>query len=136
MQTENIKKRIEGYDLPSNKRMFVALQYVPGIGSTRAQEICSNIGIADAQRAGPMTMEEFAKIADYIKDKQEHDGWLLGGALSRAVLADISRYKHINCRRGIRHRLRLTCNGQRTKTNGRTMKGTAGKSGIKNKRKK
>ena len=111
--------RIAGVDLPREKRIQVGLTYVYGIGQTTANKILAATGINPDTRVKDLTLEEEAKIRDYI-DKNDI---IVEGDLRRNVALDIKRLTEIQCYRGIRHRKGLPCRGQRTKTNARTCKG-------------
>ena len=122
--------RIAGVDVPAAKRIDIALQYIYGIGPTRAQEILSKAQIDPAVRANKLSEEEVSRIAGII----END-YIVEGQLRRQVQQNISRLREIRCYRGIRHIRGLPVRGQRTRTNARTRKGpkktVAGKKGIK-----
>jgi len=122
--------RVAGVDIPNEKRLWVALQYIYGIGRTTAKKICSEAGIDENRKAGELSDEEVGRLNAVI-DR----GYVVEGALRRQVQQNIQRLIHINCYRGIRHRRGLPVRGQRTRTNARTRKGprktVAGKKGIK-----
>ncbi len=110
--------RISGVNLPTNKRVKIALTYIYGIGSTIANEICKNIGISDDKRVNKLTDEEVLKIREYIESKYKVEGDLRSEAsLNIKRLTDLGTY------RGLRHRKKLPVRGQRTHTNARTRKG-------------
>ncbi len=110
--------RISGVDLPRNKRVEIALQYIYGIGRTRAKQICVYVGIPDAQRTDALTDTQVAKIREFIEK-----GFSVEGDLRRDVGLAVKRLMDLNCYRGIRHRKGLPTRGQRTKSNSRTRKG-------------
>jgi len=110
--------RISGVNLPTNKRVKVALTYIYGIGSTIANEICKGAGISDDKRVNKLTDEEVLKIREYIGSKYKVEGDLRSEAsLNIKRLTDLGTY------RGLRHRKKLPVRGQRTHTNARTRKG-------------
>ena len=110
--------RISGVNLPTNKRVKVALTYIYGIGSTIANEICKVVGISDDKRVSKLTDEEVLKIREYIESKCKVEGDLRSeSALNIKRLTDLGTY------RGLRHRKKLPVRGQRTHTNARTRKG-------------
>ena len=110
--------RISGVNLPTNKRVKVALTYIYGIGSTIANEICKVVGISDDKRVNKLTDEEVLKIREYIGSKYKVEGDLRSEAsLNIKRLTDLGTY------RGLRHRKKLPVRGQRTHTNARTRKG-------------
>jgi small subunit ribosomal protein S13 len=121
--------RILGVDIPNEKRIEVALQYLYGIGEHRAKEILKEVGIDPNVRAKTLKDDEVARIAAFI-DKKYNDETASGGragpvegALRRRTMQAISRLKKIGCYRGTRHIRSLPARGQRTRTNGRTRKG-------------
>jgi small subunit ribosomal protein S13 len=122
--------RIAGVDVPPNKRIEFAMQYIHGIGGTLARRILDEAGVDAATRAGKLTEDELSRISATI-DK----GYEVEGQLRRRVLQDVARLKKIGCYRGIRHIKGLPVRGQRTKTNARTRKGkkktVAGKRSVK-----
>jgi small subunit ribosomal protein S13 len=110
--------RIAGVDLPRNKRVIIALQYIYGIGKTRAKTICQNANIPDSTRTDNMTEEMVAKIRALIDA-----GGKVEGDLRREVGFAIKRLMDLGCYRGMRHRKGLPVRGQRTRSNTRTRKG-------------
>mgnify|MGYP000815044923 FL=1 len=108
--------RIAGVDLPREKRVQVGLTYVYGIGQTTANKILEATGINPDTRVKDLTLEEEAKIRDYI----DQANIIVEGDLRRNVALDIKRLVEIQ---STRHRKNLPCRGQRTKTNARTCKG-------------
>ena len=111
--------RISGVDLPKNKRVEIALQYLYGIGRHRAQMICRELKFDPALRTDSMTDVDIAKIRDLF----EKNGWAVEGDLRRDVGLSIKRLMDLGAYRGIRHRKNLPVRGQRTKSNSRTRKG-------------
>ncbi|HCU23849.1 MAG TPA: 30S ribosomal protein S13 [Deltaproteobacteria bacterium] len=110
--------RISGVDLPSKKRVEVALQYIFGIGKSRAKEILQATGISPDLRAEKLSDSEVAQIRAHI------DGhFKVEGDLRREVGMNIKRLVDQGTYRGMRHRRGLPARGQRTKTNARTRKG-------------
>jgi small subunit ribosomal protein S13 len=112
--------RIAGVNIPTNKRVVVALQYIHGIGSTKAQEIMTKVAIPDARRVSQLTDQEVLQIREVI----DRD-YLVEGDLRREVAMNIKRLMDLGCYRGLRHRRGLPVRGQRTQTNARTRKGPA-----------
>jgi len=110
--------RIEGVDLPRNKRVEVGLTYIFGIGSTRAREILSATKVNPDTRVKDLTESDVSTIRDYIGKN-----WKVEGDLRRAEQLNIKRLIEIGCYRGLRHRRNLPVHGQRTRTNARTRKG-------------
>jgi small subunit ribosomal protein S13 len=109
--------RIEGVDLPRNKRVEVGLNYLFGIGPARSREILAATKISPDTRVKDLTESEGAAIREYIKK------WKLEGDLRRQEQMNIKRLVEIGCYRGLRHRRNLPVHGQRTRTNARTRKG-------------
>ncbi len=110
--------RIEGVDLPRNKRSEVGLTYLYGIGPTRARKILADTKINPDTRIKDLTESEVAAIRDYIAKHYKVEG-----DLRREVQMNIKRLIEIGSYRGLRHRRNLPVHGQRTKTNARTRKG-------------
>ncbi|MGE5548369.1 MAG: 30S ribosomal protein S13 [Solirubrobacterales bacterium] len=112
--------RIAGVNIPTNKRVLIALTYIHGIGRAKAQEICTKLGIPDERRVNQLTDDEVLKIRELIdRDYQ------VEGDLRRVVAMNIKRLMDLGCYRGLRHRRGLPVRGQRTHTNARTRKGPA-----------
>ena len=111
--------RIEGIDLPRNKRVEIGLTYIFGIGSTRAKEILASTSINPDTRIKDLTEAEVASMREYITKN-----WKVEGDLRRSEQLNIKRLIEINCYRGLRHRRGLPVRGQRTRTNARTRKGS------------
>ena len=110
--------RLAGVDLPRNKRVEVALQYIYGVGRTTAKMICKEAGFADSLRTDNMTDTDVAKIREILDRKVKVEG-----DLRREVSMAIKRLMDLGCFRGSRHKKGLPVRGQRTKTNARTRKG-------------
>ena len=112
--------RIAGVNLPTNKRVVIALQYIHGVGQSKAQEIMEKVRIAPERRVSQLTDQEVLQIREVI----DHD-YVVEGDLRRDVAMNIKRLMDLGCYRGLRHRKGLPVRGQRTHTNARTRKGPA-----------
>ena len=112
--------RIAGVNIPPNKRVVIALQYIHGIGPKKANEIMTKVGIPDARRVSQLTDQEVLQIREVI----DRD-YIVEGDLRREVAMNITRLMDLGCYRGLRHRRGLPVRGQRTHTNARTRKGPA-----------
>ncbi len=112
--------RIAGVNIPTEKRVEIALTYIYGIGRTRAKEICQALGIPDERRVRDLSESEVIRIREYIDDH-----YIVEGDLRREVAMNIKRLMDLGCYRGLRHRKGLPVRGQRTHTNARTRKGKA-----------
>jgi small subunit ribosomal protein S13 len=112
--------RIAGVNLPTNKRVVIALRYIYGVGPTNAVEICKKVGIDDKRRVNQLTEDEISRIRETI-DKD----YSVEGDLRREVAMNIKRLMDLGTYRGLRHRKGLPVRGQRTHTNARTRKGPA-----------
>ncbi len=112
--------RIAGVNIPTNKRLVVALTYIHGIGRVKAEEICKKTGLSESRRVQDLTEGEIIKIRETI----DRD-YTVEGDLRREVAMNIKRLMDLGCYRGLRHRKRLPVRGQRTHTNARTRKGKA-----------
>ena len=112
--------RIAGVNIPTNKRVLIALTYIHGIGRAKAVEICGKLSIPDERRVNQLTDDEVLKIREMI-DRDYH----VEGDLRRGVAMNIKRLMDLGCYRGLRHRRGLPVRGQRTHTNARTRKGPA-----------
>lgn len=110
--------RIAGVNIPSAKRIEIALTYIFGIGRKTAQDICAKSGVSVDRRVQDLSDEDVAKIRDVI-DK----GYVVEGELRREVGVNIKRLMDLGCYRGLRHRKGLPVRGQSTKQNARTRKG-------------
>ncbi len=109
--------RLVGVDLPRNKRMVIALTYIYGIGPTRSAKILAACDISQDLRTDDLTEEDIKKLRNEISN------YTIEGDLKREESLHIKRLSEINSYRGIRHRRKLPCRGQRTKTNARTRRG-------------
>jgi small subunit ribosomal protein S13 len=112
--------RIAGVNIPTNKRVVVALQYIHGIGAAKAKEICEDVGIAAEKRVFQLSDAEVLSIRETI-DR----AYMVEGDLRRDVAMNIKRLMDLGAYRGLRHRRGLPVRGQRTHTNARTRKGPA-----------
>ena len=112
--------RIAGVNIPTNKRVEIALTYIHGIGRTKAKELTGSLGIADNRRVNELTDAEVLKIREYIDANLTVEG-----DLRRETTMNIKRLMDLGCYRGLRHRRGLPVRGQRTHTNARTRKGPA-----------
>lgn len=125
--------RLLGVDIPNDKKVFISLRYLYGIGPYVADQICQRLDIDPHKRARELTDDELARISGLLDNE-----YTVEGQLRRAIQQNITRLKEIACYRGFRHRRSLPVRGQRTKTNARTRKGprktVAGKKGVKDMR--
>jgi small subunit ribosomal protein S13 len=112
--------RIAGVNIPTQKRVEIALTYIHGIGRTKASEICTKVGIPRERRVSQLTDDEVVRIRESI----DRD-YRVEGDLRREVAMNIKRLMDLGCYRGLRHRKGLPVRGQRTSTNARTRKGKA-----------
>ena len=112
--------RIAGVNLPTNKRVVIALQYVHGIGQKIAQDIMGKVNLPPERRVSQLTDAEVLQIREII----DRD-FMVEGDLRREVQLNIKRLMDLGCYRGLRHRKGLPVRGQRTHTNARTRKGPA-----------
>lgn len=110
--------RIEGVDLPRNKRIEVGLTYIYGIGPTRARTVLAMSNVNPDTRVRDLSESEVNSLRDFISRSYKVEG-----DLRREVQMNIKRLVEIGCYRGLRHRRNLPVNGQRTRTNSRTRKG-------------
>ena len=110
--------RIAGVNLPTNKRVIIALTYIHGIGRTTARKICEACGISEDRRVNELSDDDVARIRDLIDQD-----FTVEGELRRSVAMNIKRLMDLGCYRGLRHRRQLPVRGQRTHTNARTRKG-------------
>ena len=109
--------RLAGVDLPRNKRMVIALTYIYGIGPTISKRILEACGISEDLRSDDLTEDDISKL------RTELENYHIEGDLRRVEAMNIKRLSEINSYRGMRHRRKLPCRGQRTKTNARTRRG-------------
>ncbi len=112
--------RIAGVNIPTNKRVLIALQYIHGIGDRFAKDICKKVKIPAERRVNELTDAEVIQIREVIDAD-----YMVEGDLRRTVAMNVKRLMDLGCYRGIRHRRGLPVNGQRTHTNARTRKGPA-----------
>ncbi len=112
--------RIAGVNIPSAKRVDIALTYIYGIGLKTSLEICNKAGISPNVRVHSLNEEEVSRLRETI-DKD----YTVEGDLKRTVYMNIKRLMDLGCYRGLRHRRNLPVRGQRTHTNARTRKGPA-----------
>lgn len=110
--------RIAGVDIPGNKKVPFALQYIYGVGRTRSWEIVEKVGIDPNSRADDLTEDQVAQIRNLLDNE-----YVVEGALRREVMVNIKRLSDFGTYRGLRHRKGLPVRGQRTRTNSRTRKG-------------
>ena len=112
--------RIAGVNIPTNKRVEIALTYIHGIGRTKAKELCQSLEIAEARRVNDLTDAEVLRIREFIDANLTVEG-----DLRRDVQMNIKRLMDLGCYRGLRHRRGLPVRGQRTSPNARTRQGKA-----------
>jgi len=112
--------RIAGVNIPTNKRVEIALTYIHGIGRTKAKQVCEEVGLPTARRVNELTDAEVIQIREAIE--RNH---MVEGDLRREVAMNIKRLMDLGLYRGLRHRRGLPVRGQRTHTNARTRKGPA-----------
>lgn len=112
--------RIAGVNIPTNKRVEIALTYIHGIGHTKAREICGRLGFPPERRVSELTDSEVIQIREVVDSD-----YMVEGDLRRDVAMNIKRLMDLGCYRGLRHRKGLPVRGQRTNTNARTRKGKA-----------
>ncbi len=112
--------RIAGVNIPTKKRVPIALTYIHGIGNTYAHEICHAVGIDESRRVDSLTDAEVLAIRERIDAN-----YVVEGDLRRETTMNIKRLMDLGCYRGLRHRRNLPVRGQRTHTNARTRKGPA-----------
>jgi small subunit ribosomal protein S13 len=112
--------RIAGVNIPTGKRVLIALTYIHGIGRTSAVQICQKVGVLEQTRVNQLTEDQVVRIREIIDTE-----FLVEGDLRREVSMNIKRLMDMACYRGLRHRRSLPVRGQRTHTNARTRKGPA-----------
>jgi small subunit ribosomal protein S13 len=117
---ERALARIAGVNIPTNKRVIIALQYIHGIGPKKAEEIIQKVNIPPERRVAQLTDAEVLQIRETI----DRD-YLVEGDLRRETAMNIKRLMDLGVYRGLRHRRSLPVRGQRTHTNARTRKGKA-----------
>ena len=121
--------RIAGVNIPSEKRIEIALQYIHGIGPAKSAQICAALKLKDGLRAKDLTDEDVVKISNYIEEN-----FKVEGDVRREVTMNIKRLQDLKTYRGVRHRNRLPVRGQRTKTNSRTVRGNVRKTAVSGKK--
>ena len=112
--------RISGVNIPTNKKIQVALTYIFGIGPKIANDICQEASIENTKRVNQLNDDEVNKIRELVESN-----YTVEGDLRRKISINIKRLTDLGCYRGIRHRKKLPVRGQRTHTNARTRKGKA-----------
>lgn len=112
--------QIAGVNIPTSKRVHIALRYIHGIGPKNAKEICDRLGIEDSRRVNQLSESEVIQICETI-DRE----YVVEGDLRRETAMNIKRLMDLGSYRGLRHRKSLPVRGQRTHTNARTRKGPA-----------
>jgi small subunit ribosomal protein S13 len=112
--------RIAGVNIPTQKRVIIALTYIYGIGKTSAINICNELKIVSSKRVKDLTEDEVIKIREIIDSK-----YTVEGSLRSQVATNIKKLMELGCYRGLRHRAGLPVNGQKTHNNARTRKGKA-----------
>ena len=112
--------RIAGVNIPSGKRLIIALTYIHGIGDKRAKDLCEKTGLSIDKRVNQLTEGEIIKLRETIDAD-----YTVEGELRREVGMNIKRLMDLGCYRGLRHRKKLPVRGQRTHSNARTRKGKA-----------
>tara|TARA_Y100000590_G_scaffold413075_1_gene508574 strand:+ start:16 stop:396 length:381 start_codon:yes stop_codon:yes gene_type:complete len=112
--------RISGVNIPTNKKIHIALTYIFGIGPKIAKDICQKASIDKTKRVNELNDEEVIKIREIVESN-----YSVEGDLRRKVSVNIKRLTDLGCYRGLRHRKKLPVRGQRTHTNARTRKGKA-----------
>ena len=112
--------RIAGVNIPTNKRVEIALTYIHGIGRTKAKEICGKLSIPSERRVNELSDAETIQIREVIDAD-----YIVEGDLRRENSMNVKRLMDLGCYRGLRHRRGLPVRGQRTHTNARTRKGPA-----------
>ncbi len=112
--------RIAGVNIPTAKRVPIALTYIHGIGNAAAREICDSVGIDVTRRVNELSDAEVLSIREHIDQNLTVEG-----DLRRDVQMNVKRLMDLGCYRGLRHRRKLPVRGQRTHTNARTRKGPA-----------
>lgn len=123
--------RIAGVDIPRDKRVVISLTYIFGIGLTTSKKVLAAVGVSEDIRVKDLTEEDVNKLREYI-DRN----YRVEGDLRREVALNIKRLQEIGSYRGLRHRRKLPCRGQRTRTNARTLRGAKKTVGARRKAKK
>ena len=112
--------RIAGVNIPTNKRVAIALTYIFGVGQTKAQEICQKASVSETSRVNQLAEGEVTRLREIIDGE-----YRVEGDLRRDIAMNIKRLMDLGCYRGLRHRRGLPVRGQRTHTNARMRKGRA-----------
>lgn len=112
--------RIAGVNIPTHKRVHIALTYIHGIGRTKAKEITNKIGIDEMARVNQLSDDQVVAIREAIDAD-----YIVEGELRTQVRMNIKRLTDLGCYKGVRHRKKLPVHGQRTRCNARTRKGKA-----------
>ncbi|RBI84375.1 30S ribosomal protein S13 [Rhodosalinus halophilus] len=112
--------RIAGVNIPTNKRVPIALTYIHGIGRSAAESICDAVSVDQSRRVNELSDAELLAIREHIDSN-----YTVEGDLRREVQMNVKRLMDLGCYRGLRHRRNLPVRGQRTHTNARTRKGPA-----------
>ena len=112
--------RISGINIPTNKRVCIALTYIFGIGPKKALDLCTQASIEKSKRVNQLNEEEISKIRELVDNNI-----VVEGDLRREISTNIKRLNDLGSYRGLRHRKKLPVRGQRTHTNARTRKGKA-----------
>ena len=112
--------RISGVNIPTNKKVGIALTYIFGIGPKKATDICLQASVDKSKRVNELNDDEVTKIRELIESNH-----IVEGDLRREITMNIKRLTDLGCYRGLRHRKKLPVRGQRTHTNARTRKGKA-----------
>lgn len=120
IETESALARIAGVNIPTAKRVHIALTYIHGIGHATARRICDSVGIARERRVNEISDAEVLAVREYIDSNL-----MVEGDLRRDRMVNVKRLMDLGCYRGLRHRRGLPVRGQRTHTNARTRKGPA-----------
>jgi len=122
--------RLLGVDIPNDKKTWISLTYLYGVGPAVARELCVKVGIDQDRPASEIQEDELSRLAGLLESE-----YTVEGPLRRQLSQNIQRLNRIVCYRGLRHRRGLPVRGQRTRTNARTRKGpkktVAGKKGVK-----
>lgn len=118
--------RIIGVDIPGDKKLFASLQYLYGVGPTRASEILEEADLDPNMRTKEMTDQQVNLVIQIMQNR----GFLIEGDLRREIQLNLKRLQAINCYRGIRHKRGMPVRGQRTSTNARTRKGARRTVGV------
>ena len=122
--------RVNGVDIPNDKRLDISMTYVFGVGRATATKVCQDLGLDPGMAARDLTEEQVTTLSKHLAKN-----FLVEGELRRFTASAINRLRDIGCYRGLRHRRGLPVRGQRTKTNARSRKGAkktvAGKKSVK-----